>query len=95
MERLAQSHAVARRHSKLHRIASDIDAIPRRVTFLIGVRLLEEIARHYVGGAGYQVVYGAVIIIFIVALPKGLVGGLAQLLRRRRKSVRKAAEAAS
>lgn len=59
------------------------------------LRLLEEIARHYVGGAGYQVVYGAVIIIFIVALPKGLVGGLAQLLRRRRKSVSKAAEAAS
>ena len=59
------------------------------------LRLLEEIARHYVGGAGYQVVYGAVIIVFIVALPKGLVGGLAQLLRRRRKSVSKAAEAAS
>ncbi|MGB3389697.1 MAG: branched-chain amino acid ABC transporter permease [Pseudaminobacter sp.] len=46
------------------------------------LRVLEEIARHYVGGVGYQVVYGAVIILFIVILPRGLVGGLRQLLRR-------------
>src|SRR5687768_4619363 len=32
------------------------------------LRLLEEVARHFVGGAGYQVVYGAVIILFIVVL---------------------------
>jgi branched-chain amino acid transport system permease protein len=47
------------------------------------LRVLEEVARHFVGGAGYQVVYGAVIILFIVVLPKGLVGGLSQLLRKR------------
>ena len=53
------------------------------------LRLLEEVARHYVGGVGYQVVYGAVIILFIVALPKGLVGGLRQVMRgrTRRRSV--------
>jgi branched-chain amino acid transport system permease protein len=50
------------------------------------LRVLEEVARHFVGGAGYQVVYGAVIILFIVALPKGLVGGLSQLLRKRARS---------
>ena len=49
------------------------------------LRLLEEVARHFVGGVGYQVVYGAVIILFIVFLPRGLVGGLTQLFRRRRK----------
>lgn len=46
------------------------------------LRLLEELARHVVGGTGYQVVYGAVIILFILLLPKGLVGGIT-LLRRR------------
>jgi len=56
------------------------------------LRLLEEVARHHVGGAGYQVVYGAVIIVFIVLLPKGLVGGLSKLFRMRRDPAR--AEAA-
>jgi branched-chain amino acid transport system permease protein len=46
------------------------------------LRALEEVARHFVGGVGYQVVYGAVIILFIVGMPKGLVG-FAQSLRRR------------
>lgn len=55
------------------------------------LRVLEEVARHFVGGAGYQVVYGAVIIVFIIMLPKGLVGGLAQLFR---KSTRKTAPVA-
>ncbi len=50
------------------------------------LRVLEEVARHFVGGAGYQVVYGAVIILFIVALPESLVGGLSQLLRKRARS---------
>ena len=59
------------------------------------LRLLEEIARHYVGGAGYQVVYGAVIILFIVVLPKGLVGGLSRLLRVRKRPAAQRAEAAS
>lgn len=50
------------------------------------LRVLEELARDVVGGVGYQVVYGAVIIVFIVAMPKGLVGagrGLWQRWRRR------------
>lgn len=45
------------------------------------LRLLEEVARHLVGGTGYQVVYGAVIILFILLLPKGLVGGIGRLRR--------------
>ncbi len=59
------------------------------------LRLLEEVARHYVGGVGYQVVYGAVIILFIVVLPKGLVGGLFQLFRLRKRLVAQRMEAAS
>jgi branched-chain amino acid transport system permease protein len=47
------------------------------------LRLLEEITRHFVGGAGYQVVYGAVIIVMIVAMPKGLVGALRQIVAAR------------
>jgi branched-chain amino acid transport system permease protein len=46
------------------------------------LRLLEEVARHFVGGVGYQVVYGAVIILFIVGMPEGLVGFARRLLRR-------------
>ncbi len=57
------------------------------------LRLLEEVARHFVGGVGYQVVYGAVIILFIVFLPRGLVGGLTQLFRRRRKPAARAQRA--
>jgi len=38
------------------------------------MRGLEEGARHVIGGSGYQVVYGAIIILFVVALPQGLVG---------------------
>jgi len=59
------------------------------------LRLLEEVARHFVGGAGYQVVYGAVIILFIVVLPKGLVGGFSQLLRAHEGAAGQRAEAAS
>lgn len=55
------------------------------------LRLLEEIARHYVGGVGYQVVYGAVIILFIVLLPKGLAGALARRAVTRRKRAAAAA----
>jgi branched-chain amino acid transport system permease protein len=47
------------------------------------LRLLEEVARHFVGGVGYQVVYGAVIIVFIVGMPEGLVGFARHLWRRR------------
>jgi branched-chain amino acid transport system permease protein len=40
----------------------------------VALRALEEVARDVVGGVGYQVVYGAVIILFIVAMPGGLAG---------------------
>lgn len=43
------------------------------------LRALEELARHYVGGVGYQVVYGAVIILFVVTMPTGVVGMLRKL----------------
>ena len=38
------------------------------------LRALEEAARAYVGGVGYQIVYGAVIILFISIMPSGIVG---------------------
>jgi branched-chain amino acid transport system permease protein len=38
------------------------------------LRGLEEVARFYIGGVGYQVVYGAVIILFVVGMPAGVVG---------------------
>ena len=57
------------------------------------LRVLEEAARHAVGGTGYQVVYGAVIILFIVVLPKGLAGGLSFFLRRRARRLAQAAQA--
>ena len=47
------------------------------------LKLLEEVARNTVGGAGYQAAYGAVIIVFVVAMPQGL-AGLATRLRRPR-----------
>jgi branched-chain amino acid transport system permease protein len=50
------------------------------------LRLLEEIARHFVGGVGYQVVYGAVIILFIVGMPEGLAGFVRHMARRRQRS---------
>lgn len=43
------------------------------------LRLLEEVARELIGGVGYQVVYGAVIILFVVALPRGVTGALKAL----------------
>lgn len=45
------------------------------------IRLLEEIAKVTIGGVGYQVVYGFVIIIFVLAFP----GGIVALFRRLRK----------
>jgi branched-chain amino acid transport system permease protein len=40
------------------------------------LRALEELARSAVGGVGYQVVYGLVIILFIVLMPEGVAGRL-------------------
>lgn len=44
------------------------------------LRILEEVARDLIGGIGYQVVYGAVIILFVLALPRGITGALKSLL---------------
>jgi branched-chain amino acid transport system permease protein len=38
------------------------------------LRGLEELAKYVIGGSGYQVVYGAVIIVFVLTMPHGLVG---------------------
>ena len=40
----------------------------------IVLKALEGLARTYIGGVGYQIVYGAVMIVFIAVLPKGLAG---------------------
>jgi branched-chain amino acid transport system permease protein len=56
----------------------------------IVLRVLEEVARHFVGGVGYQVVYGAVIILFIVGMPEGLVGYGRQLIRKSRRTPKSA-----
>ncbi len=51
----------------------------------VALRALEELARHFIGGVGYQVVYGAIIILFVMALPNGIVGGIRKLLPARHK----------
>lgn len=43
------------------------------------IRLLEEVAKITIGGVGYQVVYGLVIILFVLAFP----GGIVSAFRRR------------
>lgn len=48
----------------------------------VALKVLEGVARSYIGGVGYQIVYGAVMIAFIAAMPKGL-AGLAAALRGR------------
>jgi branched-chain amino acid transport system permease protein len=48
----------------------------------IVLRALEELARVWIGGIGYQVVYGAVIIAFVLALPRGLMGFIGKFAGR-------------
>lgn len=48
----------------------------------VALKVLEGVARTYIGGVGYQIVYGAVMIAFIAVMPKGL-AGLAAALRGR------------
>jgi branched-chain amino acid transport system permease protein len=67
-------------------ILGGMDTTLGPVVGAIVLRLLEETARHFVGGVGYQVVYGAVIILFIVGMPEGLVGFARRLIRRRRRA---------
>jgi branched-chain amino acid transport system permease protein len=45
------------------------------------IRVLEEVAKITIGGIGYQVVYGVVIIIFVLVFP----GGIVALFRRLRQ----------
>jgi branched-chain amino acid transport system permease protein len=66
-------------------ILGGMDTTLGPVVGAVTLRFLEEIARHFVGGVGYQVVYGAVIILFIVAMPQGLVGAARRLFARRSK----------
>jgi len=40
----------------------------------IALKVLEGVARNYIGGVGYQIVYGVVMILCIAVLPKGLAG---------------------
>lgn len=49
------------------------------------LKALEEVARSAIGGTGYQVVYGLVIIVFVMALPQGIVGILRQAAGRLRR----------
>jgi branched-chain amino acid transport system permease protein len=53
----------------------------------IALKMLEGVARNYIGGVGYQIVYGAVMIVFIAVLPKGLRGLLTSV--REATSVRR------
>jgi branched-chain amino acid transport system permease protein len=46
------------------------------------IRAIEEIARAYVGGVGYQVIYGAIIIVFVLFMPSGLMGLIHKAIRR-------------
>lgn len=66
-------------------ILGGMDTTLGPVVGAVVLRLLEEVARHLVGGVGYQVVYGAVIILFIVGMPEGLVGFVRRLIRSRRR----------
>lgn len=52
------------------------------------IRALEESARHYIGGVGYQVVYGAVIIVFVLLMPGGVLGIGARLANAARRTAR-------
>ncbi len=63
-------------------ILGGVDSTLGPLVGAVVLRALEEVARAWVGGVGYQVVYGAVIILFIVALPDGLVGRLLARLHR-------------
>jgi branched-chain amino acid transport system permease protein len=76
-------------------ILGGMDTTIGPVVGAIVLRLLEEAARHFVGGVGYQVVYGAVIILFIAGMPEGLVGYGRQLIRRSRRSSERAPVKAS
>jgi branched-chain amino acid transport system permease protein len=48
------------------------------------LRGLEEVARAWVGGVGYQILYGAVIILFISLMPGGVVEMVASVIEARR-----------
>lgn len=60
-------------------ILGGMDTTLGAIVGAIALRLLEGVGRYFFGGAGYQVVYGAVIIVFITVMPYGLVGAFRRL----------------
>jgi branched-chain amino acid transport system permease protein len=52
------------------------------------IKAIEEIARAYIGGVGYQVVYGAIIILFVLFLPTGLMGFFKKIALRLHKDAK-------
>jgi branched-chain amino acid transport system permease protein len=68
-------------------ILGGMDTTGGPVLGAVALRVLEEVARYFVGGVGYQVVYGAVIILFIVGMPEGLLGFARHLMRQQRSKI--------
>jgi len=46
------------------------------------IKTIEEIARFYIGGVGYQVTYGAIIVLFVLFLPGGVLGLIKELFKQ-------------
>jgi branched-chain amino acid transport system permease protein len=55
----------------------------------VALRMVEEQARDLISDNGYQVVYGAVIVLSILAMPGGLVGAVRAAGRRLRREGRR------
>jgi branched-chain amino acid transport system permease protein len=64
-------------------ILGGVDTTLGPVLGAVLLKMVEEGARSLIGGAGYQAVYGAVIILFVVAMPQGLAGVVARVARPR------------
>lgn len=63
-------------------ILGGVDTTIGAILGAVVLKAIEEVARAYIGGVGYQVVYGAIIILFVLFLPNGLVGLLDSCTRR-------------
>ena len=74
-------------------ILGGVDTTLGPVLGAVLLKMVEESARSIIGGAGYQAVYGAVIILFVVAMPHGL-AGLAAWIVRPRSALKRPAPAA-
>ena len=64
-------------------ILGGVDTTLGPVLGAVLLKMVEEGARSVIGGAGYQAVYGAVIILFVVAMPQGLAGLVARIVQPR------------